>query len=125
MISMFEKAVALLKGCKSFLIIFDTDGDGIGSAAIFSKAIENAFGVTPRAMHKETGLSFISDGTLERIKGRFDAIIILDITASERPLLVKELARYSKVLIVDHHQTNKHLGSLAFAVSCPIPVDTS
>ena len=38
--NLFEKAAALLKDCKSFLIIFDTDGDGISSAAIFSKAIE-------------------------------------------------------------------------------------
>lgn len=106
---MFTKAAALLKGCKSFLIIFDTDGDGIGSAAIFSKAIERTFGVLPKAMHKENGLSFISDETLERVLGKYDAVIILDITASERPEHVKEMARYSKVLIVDHHQTKNDM----------------
>lgn len=111
---MLKEAAEFLKefGNKKTLIIFDTDGDGIGSAAILAKTIKRVFKRMPEAMPANHGLSFIDSSMVKKIKSKkFDVIITVDAAVDEKPEYVFELAKKSRILIIDHHQIHRNLNS--------------
>ena len=111
---MLKKAAEFLKEIdnKKTLIIFDTDGDGIGSAAILAKTIKRLFKKMPEAMPANHGLSFIDSSMVKKIKSKkFDAIITVDAAVDEKPEYVLELAKKSRILIIDHHQIHRNLNN--------------
>jgi single-stranded DNA-specific DHH superfamily exonuclease len=111
---MLKEAAEFLKEIdnKKTLIIFDTDGDGIGSAAILAKVLKRLFGKIPEAMPANHGMSFIDVKMIKRIKRKkFDVIIIVDCAVDEKPEYVTELAKKSRILIIDHHQIHRNLNN--------------
>jgi len=111
---MLKKAAEFIKenGNKKVLIIFDTDGDGIGSAAILAKTLKRAFKKMPEAMPANHGLSFIDRSMIKKINSKkFDVIITVDAAVDEKPEYMLELAEKSRILIIDHHQIHRNLNN--------------
>ena len=110
---MLKKAVEFLKenGNKRVLIIFDTDGDGIGAASILAKTLKKVFRKMPEAMPANHNLSFIDERMFQKSK-KFDVIITVDAAVDEKPDYVLRLAKKANILIIDHHQINKNLNSV-------------
>jgi single-stranded DNA-specific DHH superfamily exonuclease len=106
---LFDKAISFLRESKKTLIVFDTDGDGIGSAVIMAKAVKRAFNSSPNSIPRSHGKSLVTRELIDKIKGKFDLIAFLDIAADEIPEYVEELAQKSKVLILDHHLVRKDM----------------
>jgi len=110
---MLRKAAEFLKenGNKKVLIIFDTDGDGIGAASILAKTLKRVFRKMPEAMPANHGLSFIDERMFQKSK-KFDVIITVDAAVDEKPDYVLRLAKKANILIIDHHQINKNLNGV-------------
>jgi single-stranded DNA-specific DHH superfamily exonuclease len=111
---MLNKAVGFIKKIdnKKILIIFDTDGDGIGAAVILAKTLKKLFKKTPEAKPANHGLSFIDGSMVKKIKSKkFDVIITVDAAVDEKPEYVLELAKKSRILIIDHHQIHRNLNN--------------
>jgi len=109
---MLEKAADFIKknGSKKTVIIYDTDSDGIGSAAIIAKTIKRLYKKIPEALPSDHSFLFISEKMFREIKSKkFDLIIIVDMAIDEKPEYVLRLAKKSKILIIDHHQTYDNL----------------
>jgi single-stranded DNA-specific DHH superfamily exonuclease len=104
-----QSAIDLLKKSEKIMIVFDTDGDGIGAAVILAKSVKRAFGKTPRVMPRNHGSSIVTREMIDKIKGMFDLVVFLDMPADEIPEYMTELAERSNVLIVDHHQLYKNM----------------
>lgn len=106
---MLELAVDFLKGCRGkTIVVYDTDGDGIGAAVILAKTFKRLFGKYPEVMPRDHGSSMITEKMLKRVR-TFDNIIFLDIAADDRYDKVLQLAKKSRILIIDHHQMRKNL----------------
>jgi len=105
---MLKESVGFLKknGNKKTLIIFDTDGDGIGAAVILAKTLKKLFNKTTKAI---PGNHSITKDIFQKIKNKFDTVITVDMAADEKPEYILKLAKKSKILIIDHHQIHKNL----------------
>jgi len=100
-------------GNKKTVIIFDTDGDGIGSAVILAKTFKKLFKRTPKAMPASHDLFFITKDMFKEIKNKkFDFVITVDIAIDEKPNYILKLAKKSKILIIDHHQIHRNLNRI-------------
>jgi single-stranded DNA-specific DHH superfamily exonuclease len=109
---MMKKAVELLRenGNKKTLIMFDTDGDGIGAASVIFKTLKKVFSKNAEAVPVNHGLYVANEDALKEIKRRkIDFIITVDIPVDEYPKYILTLAKKSKILIIDHHQIHKNL----------------
>ena len=99
---MLKKAVELIKenGNKKTIIIFDTDGDGIGAATILAKIIKRIFNKIPEVMPVNHNSFFMFEEMFYGIKNKkFDFIITVDIAADEKPEYILKLSKKSKMLI--------------------------
>ena len=106
---MLELARDFIKNCKGkTVIVYDTDGDGIGAAVILSKTLKKLSGKYPKIVPRNHGLSLINDEMVKKVKG-FDSVIFLDMTVDEEPEYVLRLAKKARVMIIDHHQPRKNL----------------
>ena len=100
-----ENAVNFIKNIDGeTAIIYDNDGDGISSTAIFSRVLKSH----AKTVAKTGDEFFISEKIFQKIK-KFNFIITLDIPFDERPYYILKLAKKSKVLVIDHHQIHKNL----------------
>jgi single-stranded DNA-specific DHH superfamily exonuclease len=108
---LFGKAIDFLREGKKSVIIFDTDGDGIGAAVILAKSMKRAFNISPKIIPRDHKSSLLSKDMLKRISGKFDLIVFLDMAVDETPDYITHLAKNSKVIIIDHHQVQKNLNS--------------
>jgi single-stranded DNA-specific DHH superfamily exonuclease len=107
---MIENARDFLRGCRGrTVVVYDTDGDGLGAAAIIAKTLKGLFKKYPKAVPRDHGLSLITDRLVSKIKD-FDNIIFLDIAADEKSETVMKLVKKSRVIVIDHHQIRKNLG---------------
>jgi single-stranded DNA-specific DHH superfamily exonuclease len=107
---MLEKAVKFINNIdgKKAAVIFDNDGDGIGSAAMIAKFLKTIFKKYPEAISKTSDLYFITKEIFQRLR-KFDFIITLDIAFDEKPEHILKLAKKSKILVIDHHQIHENL----------------
>ncbi|OGI12271.1 hypothetical protein A3K64_03020 [Candidatus Micrarchaeota archaeon RBG_16_36_9] len=104
-----EEAVDFIKNInEKTMIIFDNDGDGIGSAAIFAKTFKTIFGKYPEFALKTDDYSFISEKIFRKRK-KLDFIVTMDIPFDEKPEYILKFAKKSKVLIIDHHQVHENM----------------
>jgi single-stranded DNA-specific DHH superfamily exonuclease len=108
---MFEKAIAFLKSGKKTAFVFDTDGDGIGAAVILAKCVRRAFNNSPKLVPRHHGISLLSKETVNKVMGKFDLVVFLDMAVDEKPEYVFAIAKKSKVVIIDHHQVHKNMNS--------------
>jgi len=110
---MFKQAVEFIKSCKGkTVIIYDTDGDGIGAAAILAKTLKRLFGKLPKAIPGNHDLFYITKNNYNQIsKQKAERIITVDIAVDEKPEYIFKLAKKHKILIIDHHQIHKNLNS--------------
>ncbi|MFH0929035.1 MAG: DHH family phosphoesterase [Candidatus Aenigmatarchaeota archaeon] len=107
---MLDKAAAFISGCKGrTVVVYDTDGDGVGAAAILARTMKNIFGDYPVALPREHGLSLVTKGMVEKLYGKFDNVIFLDIAVDENPEHVIKISEKSRTMIVDHHQISEDL----------------
>jgi single-stranded DNA-specific DHH superfamily exonuclease len=112
MVKVIEKAAKFLNENKDkrMLVIFDTDGDGIGAAAIIAKTMKKISNKAPEILPRNHGLSFISKDMFQKIKDKkIDVIITVDVAADEKPEYVLKLSKNFKILIIDHHQVRNNL----------------
>ncbi len=112
---MIKRAVDFLKknGNKKTIIIFDTDGDGIGAAVILVKTFKKLFKKTTKIMPANHDLFFITKDMFQKIKNKkFDTVITVDIAIDEKPEYILKLAKKSKILIIDHHQVHRNLNNI-------------
>lgn len=108
---MFKQAIDFIKKCKGkTIIIYDTDGDGIGSAVILAKTLKRLFKKFPKSIPGNHDLFYITKNNYDEIsKQKADKIIIVDIAVDEKPEYILKLAKNHKILIIDHHQVHKNL----------------
>ncbi len=109
---MFKQAIDFIKNCKGkTIVIYDSDGDGIGAAVILAKTLKRLFRKLPKAIANHHDLFNITVknnyGVISKQKA--NRIIIVDISVDENPEYVLKLAKKHKVLIIDHHQIHKNL----------------
>jgi single-stranded DNA-specific DHH superfamily exonuclease len=112
---MIESAVDFIikNGNKKTLIIYDTDGDGIGAAAILARMFKKLFRKNPKIIPAGHGEEFINKKIFEQMKNeKFDNIITVDIALDEDPKYILKISKKSKVLIIDHHQTRRDLNKV-------------
>ncbi len=128
MANMMEKAVEFLNENKDkrTLIIFDTDGDGIGAAAILSKTLRKISNMIPDVIPRNRGLSFISEDMLQEIKKKkMGVIITLDIAADEKPENILLVSKSFRIMIVDHHQVRRNLNGKGIVHVNPVFWETN
>jgi len=108
---MIEKAADFIKKCnEKTAIIYDVDGDSIGSAVIIAKTIERLFNYIPETFIISHDLFAVDRGIYKEINDeRISNVIIVDISVDEEPSYILKMAKKSKVLILDHHQIRKDL----------------
>jgi len=108
---MIEKAIKFLKSCnEKSAIIYDVDGDSIGSAVIVAKTLERLFGYKSQAFPISHDLFAVDKGIYKKIKdGKIRNVIIVDIAVDENPKYILELSKKARILIIDHHQIHKDL----------------
>jgi single-stranded DNA-specific DHH superfamily exonuclease len=108
---MIDKAVNFIKNCNGkTAIIYDIDGDSIGSAVIVAKTIERLFNYVPQAFIVSHELFAVGKGIFKKINDKkIKNVIIVDISIDEKPKYVLEIAKKSNVLIIDHHQIHNNL----------------
>jgi len=94
-------------------ILHDTDPDGISSAVILSKAITRMRGKAPDLRHnQETGDVFVTDETIALFdENNITKVITLDLGTDQYPEPIKELERFCRILVIDHHKTYSDLNS--------------
>jgi single-stranded DNA-specific DHH superfamily exonuclease len=108
---LFKKATGFLKDGKKTVIVFDTDGDGIGAAVILAKSMKRAFNTSPKAIPRDHSSSLLSKETMSKVYGKFDLIVFLDMAVNENPMDVEKLASKSKIVIIDHHNALNDLNN--------------
>jgi len=108
---MIEKATNFIKNCKEkTALVYDIDGDSIGSAVIVAKTIERLFDYAPKAYTINHNLFAVDKGVYKKIKEKkIKNLIIVDIAVDENPSYILEIAKKIKILIIDHHQIHKNL----------------
>lgn len=106
-----EKAADFIKGCnEKTALIYDIDGDSIGSAVIIAKTIEKMFCYAPEAFPINHDLFAVDGGIYKEIDEKeIKNIIIVDVAVDETPEYVLKIAEKAKVLVIDHHQIHKDL----------------
>jgi oligoribonuclease NrnB/cAMP/cGMP phosphodiesterase (DHH superfamily) len=111
---MFKQAIDFIKNCKGkTVIIYDTDGDGIGAAAILAKTLKRLFKKYPKAIPGHHDLCYITKNNYDEIsKQKADRIIIVDIAVDQKPEYILKLAKKHKILIIDHHQAHENMNKL-------------
>lgn len=109
--NMIEKGANFIKSCnEKTVLIYDIDGDSIGSAVIVAKTIERLFGYVPQAFIISHDLFAVDKGIFKKINDKkIKNIIIVDIAVDEEPKYILEIAKKSKVLVIDHHQIRNNL----------------
>jgi len=108
---MIEKAVNFIKNCnEKTAIVYDTDGDSIGSAVIIAKTIKRLFNYIPQAFPINHVLFALDKGIFNEVnKRKIKNIIIVDISVDEEPEYILNIAKKAKILILDHHQIHKDM----------------
>jgi single-stranded DNA-specific DHH superfamily exonuclease len=108
---MIEKAAEFIKSCsEKTALVYDIDGDSIGSAVILSKTIERLFGYIPQAFIISHELFAFDKGIFKKVNDKkIKNIIIVDIAIDEEPKYILEIAKKSKILVIDHHQVRNNL----------------
>lgn len=107
---MFEKAVEFIKNCRGkTVIIYDTDGDGIGAAVIVAKTLKRLFNKYPKAVPGDHDLLYITSSHDEISRQNAERIIIVDMSVDNKTGYISRLARKHKILIIDHHQSRKNM----------------
>jgi len=108
---MMEKAVEFIKKCKGkTVLVYDTDGDGIGAAVIVAKTLKTLFNKFPVAIPSSHDESYINEKLYKEIlKQKPKFIITLDMPTDEVLTYVLKLAKKSKLLVIDHHQIHNDL----------------
>ena len=103
---MIDKAAEFIKGCKEkTAIVYDIDGDSIGSAVIIAKTIERLFYYLPPAFIISHELFAVEKGIYKKVNDKkIKNIIIVDIAADEEPKYILEIAKKSNVLILDSNR---------------------
>lgn len=108
---MIDRTVDFIKSCKEkTALIYDIDGDSIGSGVIIAKTIRKLFNYTPEAFPISHDLFVIDKGIHKEIKNKnIKNLIIVDIPIDEQPKDVLQISGRVKILILDHHQIHNDL----------------
>jgi single-stranded DNA-specific DHH superfamily exonuclease len=97
---MLDKAAEFIKNCdpKETTIVYHGGcGDGLAAAAIMLKAFQRVHGEMPKA-------KFASPGNVHKVSLYSKYIIFDDLAADQEKDYMLQVARNSKVLILDHHK---------------------
>jgi len=107
---MFEQAAEFIKNCKGkTIVVYDTDGDGIGAAVILSKTIKRLFKKYPKAIPGDHDLAYLTKNNYDQISGQKpNNVIIVDMSLDEKADYILKLAKKTKILIIDHHQSKRN-----------------
>ena len=108
---MIEKAADFIKKCnEKTAIIYDVDGDSIGSAVIIAKTIERLFSYIPKSFIISHDLFAVDKGIYKDINNKkIKNVIIVDISVDEEPSYILKMSKKANVLILDHHQIRKDM----------------
>ncbi|MBN2202740.1 MAG: DHH family phosphoesterase [Candidatus Aenigmarchaeota archaeon] len=107
---MIDKAARFIQNCdKNTAVIYDKDGDGVGAAAVVAKTLKKLYGKYPKAFPRESGSCLVTESLIDKVIGKFDNIIFVDIAADENSERIVKLTENSKVMVLDHHQVHKDM----------------
>jgi single-stranded DNA-specific DHH superfamily exonuclease len=108
---MIKQAVEFIRNCSGkTIIVYDTDGDGIGAAVIISKTLKRIFNRYPKAIPADHDLKYVTRNDYDEIsKQKAENIIIVDMSVDSKIDFITRLAKKHKILIIDHHQSKKNL----------------
>ncbi len=110
-----KQVINFLKNIKRrdhIIIVFHNDGDGICSCLLMKKYLEKK-GVEPQFIISQP--MPVLKSLVDKIK-TFDTnkIIFLDLAIDQQEDIVKELQKYTKIMIIDHHKIVKKLKNVAY-----------
>jgi len=111
---MLEKAVDFIRNCKGkTVLVYDTDGDGIGAAVIIAKILKRLFNKFPVAIPNSHDENYITGKLYKEIlKQKHKFIITVDMPVDQELDFILKLAKTSKILIIDHHQLHNDLNKV-------------
>lgn len=112
---MIDKAAEFIKNCsENTAIIYDIDGDSIGSAVLIAKTIERLFGYVPSAFIINHELFTVDKGIYKEIVDKkIKNIIIVDVAIDETPEYILKIDKKVKILVIDHHQIHRDLNEFS------------
>ena len=102
-----EKFVQFIKGIKKtdrVALFHDVDGDGIPAAAITINALKRLGIKVHLVLGRGRGEITPSEETIKELQlNKIDFLITLDKPTDKDPKALREISRFAKVLVVDHH----------------------
>jgi len=112
-----KKAIEFLKALKptdNVIIVSHNDGDGICSAILMKKFMKKYAKLEPEKVMCQP--MPVDKNLPQRIKSYLpNKLIFLDLAMDQQMGVIKELKKYAKILIIDHHQiTRKPTGVTYF-----------
>jgi single-stranded DNA-specific DHH superfamily exonuclease len=108
---MLKRAIEFIKNCKGkTVVVYDTDGDGLGAAVIVAKTLKMLFKKYPKSIPGYHDLAHLTKNNYDEVsRQRADNIIIVDIPVDRKADYIIKLSKRSKILIIDHHQAQKNM----------------
>ncbi len=94
-------------------VLHDSDADGVSAAVIVSKAIERIRGKKPDFVFTQfKRMVSIEPQTVTLLrKKKINKLIVLDLAVDQRPKKVKEIEKFARVMVIDHHKVYHNLSS--------------
>ncbi len=90
---------------KKICVIHDSDPDGVCAGVISVLALERITGKKPMLFHQNPGEITLTKNTLKELKENFiEFVITVDLSVDQNPLPLKEIEKFSELLVLDHHK---------------------
>ncbi len=106
------KEIILENKNKKIGVLHHTDPDGISAGIITGKALEKITGKKPLFFHQNPGQITLLNKTVEKFRRKgIQFLISVDLCLDQNPDTVKELEKFSKILVLDHHKKYFDLNS--------------
>lgn len=108
----FEKFINSIKKTDKIAIIYHPDVDGVCSAIIVTKALERLERKPSLIFTQKAHEIEITKATITKLrKARISKLIILDLDVDQDPSTIKDVEKFAKILILDHHIKRADLNS--------------
>lgn len=110
----FEAFIARLKKSDRTAILYHNDGDGVCAATIAAKSLERLERPPVLVMTQRPDEVFITAKTIQKLRrGGVTKLIVLDMDIDCKPQTVKNVEKFARILILDHHIILEDLNSRA------------
>ncbi|MBS3148180.1 DHH family phosphoesterase [Candidatus Woesearchaeota archaeon] len=101
-----------LKPEQKIAVVHDRDADGMCAALLVMKGFERLNLPRPVRLNQKLGEKTITQATIRKLRKLcVTAVITTDMAVDQNPLSIKELEKFCKVLVFDHHKPSADIHS--------------